>query len=51
VSRYDLRQTSYIAVFFLLGDSPAFEFCADVSEHYIYTVTISSRYSSSAHDL
>jgi hypothetical protein len=50
VSRYGLRQTSYIAVFFLLGDFPAFEFCADVSEHYIY-LKISSRYSSSAHGL
>jgi len=33
VSSYDLRQTSCIVVFFLLGDSPASEFCADVSEH------------------
>jgi len=33
VSGYDLRQASYIVVFFLLGDSPASEFCADVSEH------------------
>jgi hypothetical protein len=37
VSRYDLRQTSYIVAFFLLGDSPSFEFSTDVSEHYIYT--------------
>jgi hypothetical protein len=33
LSSYDLRQTSYIAVFVLLGDSPASEFCADISEH------------------
>jgi len=55
VSRYDLRQTSYIDIFFLLGDAPASEFCADVSENsvtssfepnlylYVYTLTISSQ--------
>ena len=33
MSSYDLRQTFFIGVFFLLGDSPASEFCADVWEH------------------